>query len=109
MEQKDATDCNDWTWHIKNSAMPRLMDRFNSLMQSVCSDENPKCIYVGGVLKVKWEPDDFVDKGHFSRKGGAKFADVISKVILSKSKEEKLYNRIQNDFLNIPQTPYDPY
>lgn len=85
-ENLDACSSN-WSIHVKNSAMPRLMDRFNSLMQSVCAKDDPKCLYVDGVLKVKWEQDDFVDDGHFTRKGGEKFADQISEIILSKLKK----------------------
>jgi lysophospholipase L1-like esterase len=80
----------DCAYKIKNSAMPRLMDRFNMLEKSVCPFDDSKCIFVNGVLNTDWEPEDFVDDGHFSRKGGEKFTDIISRVILSKVKEKKL-------------------
>lgn len=89
LEQEDREACNHWVWHVKYSAMPRLMDRLNSLMQSVCTKDDSKCVFVDSVLKVKWEADDFIDFGHFSKKGGEKFADVISQVILSRAKEGK--------------------
>ncbi len=112
MEEKQSEKCNyfgsnDESNHIKYNAMPRLMDRFNSLMQPICSKNDTKCIFVDSVLKVKWEPDDFIDEGHFSRKGGEKFADIISQVILSKTKEGRLNVSIQNDsgeFLNLNDT-----
>jgi lysophospholipase L1-like esterase len=90
-EEESKTYYNCWN-KIENSAMPRLMDRFNMLVKSVCPGGDPKCIFVDGVLNVNWEPDDFVDDGHFSRKGGEKFADVISRIILSKVKERGLGN-----------------
>lgn len=96
-EEGTRTYNNCWN-KIKDSAMPRLMDRFNMLVKSVCPGGDPKCIFVDGVLNVDWEPDDFVDDGHFSRKGGEKFTDVISRVILSKVKEGKLgRDRIQDN------------
>jgi hypothetical protein len=85
-EEGSKTYNNCWN-KIKDSAMPRLMDRFNMLVKSVCPGGDPKCVFVDGVLNVDWEPDDFVDDGHFSRKGGEKFVDVISRIILSKVKE----------------------
>jgi hypothetical protein len=85
-EEGSKTYNNCWN-KIKDSAMPRLMDRFNMLVKSVCPGSDPKCVFVDGVLNVDWEPDDFVDDGHFSRKGGEKFVDVISRIILSKVKE----------------------
>ncbi len=88
----DDTDCNWFAGgHVQNSAMPRLMDRLNLFMRDVCSKDDPRCMYVDGVLNVDWEPDDFVDYGHFSRKGGEKFADVLNQVITIKVKEEKIH------------------
>jgi hypothetical protein len=86
-DNEDIAECKGWSSHILNRAMPELMDRFNSIMQSVCTKDDPKCLYAGGVLKVKWEQDDFIDDGHFSKKGGEKFADQISEIILSKFKK----------------------
>ena len=95
-EEGTKTYNNCWN-KIKDTAMPRLMDRFNMLVKSVCPGGDPKCIFVDGVLKVEWEPDDFVDDGHFSRKGGEKFADVLSRIILSKVKERKLGKESTHD------------
>lgn len=89
-ENKDNESCN-WqaSGHIKHRAFPELMDRFNSFMREVCLNSDPECIFVEAVLKVNWEPDDFVDWGHFSKKGGEKFADVLSREITSKITEVK--------------------
>lgn len=92
LEMKEPEGCNEWARHIKNSALPRLMDRFNLLMQSVCPNDDSKCTFLNSVLKVKWNSQDFVDDGHLSRDGGEKLAGVISQVILSKAKEGNLYN-----------------
>lgn len=93
-KSKTYYDC--WS-KIRNSAMPRLMDRFNAMMQSVCSGNDPGCLYVDGVLKVTWGPEDFIDDGHFSREGGEKFADIISSVILSRTKERNHNNYINQE------------
>lgn len=95
MEKEVSKTYYDCWSNIKDSAMPQLMDRFNILMQSVCSNVDSKCLFVDSVLDENWEPEDFVDDGHFSRKGGEKFADIISQVILFKAKEGKLYDHIQ--------------
>ena len=88
-------DSDGWSRNIKSSAMPELMSRFNSLMQSVCCEDESKCLFVNSVLMESWEPEDFVDTGHFSRRGGEKFTEIISKLILLKAKEGKLYKGTQ--------------
>jgi len=91
-ENKDDETC-DWyaAGHIKNRALPKLMDRFNSFMGIVCPPSESECLYVKEVSEIQWEPDDFVDYGHFTRKGGEKFADLLSEVIISKVREGKLH------------------
>ena len=91
-EEKEQNGSVGWTESITNRAMPSLMDRFNSLMNPVCAKEDYKCLVLDSVLNVKWKPQDFVDDGHFSRKGGEKFADVLSQVIQSKAKELGIYD-----------------
>ncbi len=86
-----------WSPYIENSAMPKLMARFNGLMRGVCPEDEPRCEFVGGVTGVDWQPEDFVenfidddtqerDNGHFSRQGGEKFTEVLLKVIRQKVK-----------------------
>lgn len=82
---------NPWTRHIKNSAMPELMGRFNSLMQSVCSENDSKCSFLNCILMEQWVPDDFVDTAHFSKKGGEKFAEAITQYILHITKREDFF------------------
>lgn len=95
MNYKDPEICNAQgddnigPRYIKSSAMPRLLDRFNLFMKSVCSSNDRKCIFVQEISDVDWEPTDFVDMGHFSKSGNEKFADIISQVILTKIKQEE--------------------
>jgi len=81
MEEHDG--CNRWTTFIKNSAVPELMDRFNLIMESVCSENDNECIYLASVSEQTWNSEDFVDSSHFSRKGGEKLADIIADTIKS--------------------------
>ncbi len=74
-----------WTRHIKNDALPTLMERFNSLMKGLCSQSDSNCVVLSEVTKVKWLPDDFEDAGHFSEKGGLKFAEILAQLIRTKS------------------------
>ena len=77
-----------WTRHIKNEAMPTLMDEFNSHMNGLCSQGEQNCVILSGVLQEKWLSDDFVDFGHFSRSGGLKFAEIIAQYIRSEFDSE---------------------
>jgi lysophospholipase L1-like esterase len=78
---KGEETSNDWTPFIKNDAMPALMDRFNALMNGVCLPQESDCRVLNDVLREKWEPSDFIDEGHFSRKGGLKFAEIVARYI----------------------------
>lgn len=75
----------EWTRHIKNEAMPTLMDKFNSHMNGLCSQGEQNCVVLNEVLKEKWVPHDFVDDGHLSRSGGLKFAEIVTQFIRNKS------------------------
>jgi hypothetical protein len=91
----DYRDSVGWSRHIENSSMPELLHRLNILMKTVCYDGDPKCVFVDSVLKEKWTPEDFVDDGHFSKKGGEKFAQILGEVILQKTREGDLNNNTQ--------------
>lgn len=73
-----------WTRHIKDDAMPTLMERFNSHMEGLCPQRNKDCVVLSEVTKEKWLPDDFVDDWHFSKNGGLKFAEIVAQFIRSK-------------------------
>jgi lysophospholipase L1-like esterase len=73
-----------WVPHIASSAMPDLMRRFNGLMETACDGGGAKCLYVADIAKAPWAPDDFIDDGHFTQKGCAKFASIIAETIKSR-------------------------
>lgn len=79
---KEGSD--EWSRHIKNEAMPRLMERFNSHMEGLCPQEKSNCVVLGGIKKEKWLAEDFVDEGHLSKTGGLKFSEIIAQLIRSK-------------------------
>ncbi len=68
-----------WTPHIENGALPNLLDRFNLILSQVCQPGEPDCAVVSETTAEHWEPEDFVDDGHFSRKGGEKLVTLIAK------------------------------
>ncbi len=65
-----------WSPYIRNSAMPKLMKRFNSLMAQLCRATG--CPVLTEVAALDWQPDDFVDRGHFTRQGGKKFVALMA-------------------------------
>ena len=76
-----------WSVHIENDAMRGLMGEFNALMKSVCSMNDPDCLFVKSVLMEEWTQEDFVDNGHFSRDGGENFIEIISPIILREAND----------------------
>ena len=70
-----------WTPHIEDDAMPELLDKFNRKMSAVCRKGDQSCTVLDEVTSQKWHADDFIDDGHFSRKGGMIFALLIAKRI----------------------------
>lgn len=81
-DYKGKADSYQWTRCIRNSSMPKLMSRFNAYMDDVCQPGEQDCVVLREVLGEKWEPEDFVDNGHFTRSGGAKFAEIIARFII---------------------------
>lgn len=75
---------NEWSRHIKNDAMPILMERFNSHMKELCPQNKSNCTILSEISNEKWLPEDFVDEGHLSRKGGLKFSEIVAQLIRSK-------------------------
>ena len=76
-----AGDTPGWAPYVRNAAMPALMRGFNRLMATVCADADPQCAFVGEALTASWNNDDFVDEGHFSRRGGEKLAAILNERI----------------------------
>jgi len=67
-----------WTPHVDDHAMPALIRRFGQTMDAVCGPREPLCGVLGTVRDWKWQPDDFIDEGHFSGKGGEAFARLLA-------------------------------
>jgi hypothetical protein len=70
-----------WTPHVRNEAMPRLIERLNAMMNEVCAPHETGCAVLNDVLTHAWDPDDFLDEGHFSPSGNEVFARFISSAI----------------------------
>ncbi|MDP3920712.1 MAG: GDSL-type esterase/lipase family protein [Candidatus Omnitrophota bacterium] len=64
-----------WIPFIKDSDLREWMGIYNDALLEMCRIENVSCFKK--VLDATWEDADFVDKGHFSGRGGAKFAQII--------------------------------
>ncbi len=84
---KGKTGSRVWTPHIEDDAMPALLDKFNGKMCAVCRENDGDCAVLKEVTVEHWEADDFVDDGHFSRKGGNKFAHMIANRIQQTAKQ----------------------
>ena len=67
-----------WTPHVDDHAMPALIRRFGLTMDAVCGPREPHCGVLAAVRDWKWQPDDFIDEGHFSGKGGEAFARLLA-------------------------------
>jgi lysophospholipase L1-like esterase len=67
-----------WTPHVDDHAMPSLIRRFGLTMDAVCGPQETRCSVLGAVRDWKWRPDDFIDEGHFSGKGGEAFARLLA-------------------------------
>jgi lysophospholipase L1-like esterase len=77
-----------WTPRIDNHAMPQLIHRFGMMMNETCIEEHdPHCSVVDEVRAWKWQPDDFVDEGHFSGKGSDAFARLLARRIAGRGVE----------------------
>lgn len=94
-ERKDGS--HGWTRHIKNDSMPMLMSRFNAHMDGICLRDDRRCAVLHDVLEEKWVSDDFVDNGHFSRSGGAKFSEIIALFIRSRWDNLSHFRRAPHD------------
>ncbi len=80
---ENSDSSNKWSPYIKNSIMPAFINHFNTITENVTSDYPNKSIFVKDVLYQDWQRDDFIDFGHFSAKGGNKFAEILKERILN--------------------------
>ena len=76
-----AGDRAGWTPYVKSSALTGLMRDFNTLMAGVCEPGERDCQFVADPLGAAWNNDDFLDEGHFSRRGGEKLAAMLAERI----------------------------
>jgi hypothetical protein len=67
-----------WTPHIDNRAMPGLIRRFGTMIDETCGAHELRCGVIGEVRSWRWKPNDFIDEGHFSGKGGEAFARIVA-------------------------------
>ena len=79
-----------WTPHVDDHAMPALIRRFGLTMEAVCGPREPHCGVLGTVRSWQWQPDDFIDEGHFSGKGAEAFARLLAPRIVSYATEHHL-------------------
>jgi hypothetical protein len=52
---------------------------------------------LGTVRDWKWQPDDFIDEGHFSGKGGEAFARLLAPRITAYAAEKHLLRTAARD------------
>lgn len=81
-----------WTRHVDNQAMPVLMRRFGLIMNETCADaeHDTQCTVMDEVRAWKWQPDDFIDEGHFSGKGADAFARLLAERVKAYSSSHQL-------------------
>ena len=74
---EDEREFKEWTPHIKANSMPELMARFNDFLPPLCKGDQEDCLVLERMEDLSWKSDDFVDDGHFSKKGSEKFVDQL--------------------------------
>ena len=52
-------------------------------MNQTCGEHDVRCGVLDEVRARRWQPDDFIDEGHFSGKGGQAFAQLVAERIQS--------------------------
>lgn len=78
----DST-AHEWTPTLVDSAMPGLMARMNRIMAGVCAPGESRCRVLQDIAEHRWAHDDFMDEGHFVRKGSDTFAALLATHIRS--------------------------
>jgi len=71
-----------WTPRVDDRAMPRLIRRLNRIMYDACELGAKDCAVYDAPAARHWSPEDFIDEGHFSERGGAAFARLLAEQIL---------------------------
>ncbi len=73
-----GTGGHAWTPALVDSAVPGLIARLNAIMAEECPPGAADCEVVDDVARHPWQPDDFLDEGHFVRKGNEAFATLLA-------------------------------
>ncbi len=76
-----GSSANDWTPTIADRDLQRVVEAFNRILVETARRESADV--VTSVLETHFEPDDFVDVGHFSAGGNQKFARVLATFVRS--------------------------
>lgn len=71
-----SDEARRWTPNLADSAVPVLVRRLNTRMLDACADHG--CEYVTAVESIAWNPQHFVDDGHFNAHGGRLFAGALA-------------------------------
>jgi lysophospholipase L1-like esterase len=78
---QDPRATHRWTSRIVDRALPGMLQRFNRQLDQVCIGGG--CRVVRAIELQRWTPEDFVDDGHFSARGGRSMAELLAAEILS--------------------------
>ena len=70
------THDNLWWPFVTTKAVPALMRDLNSDLQRAVEESG--AVFLDAPLKVDWQESDFLDQGHFSQQGAAKFAASLA-------------------------------
>jgi hypothetical protein len=81
--KKSEEQSDYWTPTILNSAMPELMARFNSFVEDSIQNNGNTTVMKGLRQDFQGNEKYFIDKAHFSKEGGERFAEEMRKVIES--------------------------
>jgi hypothetical protein len=65
-----------WWPYIQGKAVPAVMRALNLDLQHAAMESG--AVFLDAPLKVDWQESDFLDQGHFSKQGAAKFAATIA-------------------------------
>jgi hypothetical protein len=66
---------DSWSPYVKDKEFGSYIDKYNLIMRSVCSMRN--ITFAENALNQNWKDIDFIDRGHLSRSGNDKLAQVL--------------------------------
>jgi lysophospholipase L1-like esterase len=73
-----------WLPFVKDKDLPAMIDAYNRQMQAIANQLNLP--FADEVIKQNFQPADFIDQGHFSPSGTAKFAEALTARVRTLSK-----------------------